>query len=94
MDIIGVIQLFGGIGFFLYGMSMMGSALKKLAGAGMQSILEKLTSGKSKIVGILKGWGLGTLVTGIIQSSSATTMMLIGFVNAGIIDQYGISIIV
>ena len=54
MDIIGVIQLFGGIGFFLYGMSMMGSALKKLAGAGMQSILEKLTSGKSKIVGILK----------------------------------------
>lgn len=84
MDIIGVIQLFGGIGFFLYGMSMMGSALKKLAGAGMQSILEKLTSGKSKIVGILKGWGLGTLVTGIIQSSSATTMMLIGFVNAGI----------
>ncbi len=84
MDIIGVIQLFGGVGLFLYGMSMMGAALKKLAGSGMQSILEKLTSGKSKIVGILKGWGLGTLVTGIIQSSSATTMMLIGFVNAGI----------
>ena len=84
MDIIGIIQLFGGIGLFLYGMSMMGAALKKLAGSGMQSILEKLTSGKSKFIGILKGWGLGTLVTGIIQSSSATTMMLIGFVNAGI----------
>jgi Na+/phosphate symporter len=84
MSVIGVIQLFGGVGLFLYGMSMMGAALKKLAGSGMQSILEKLTSGKSKIVGILKGWGLGTLVTGIIQSSSATTMMLIGFVNAGI----------
>ncbi len=84
MDVIGIIQLFGGVGLFLYGMSMMGAALKKLAGSGMQSILEKLTSGKSKFAGILKGWGLGTLVTGIIQSSSATTMMLIGFVNAGI----------
>ena len=84
MDIIGIIQLFGGVGLFLYGMNMMGAALKKLAGSGMQNILEKLTSSKNKFVGIMKGWGLGVLVTGIIQSSSATTMMLIGFVNAGI----------
>ena len=84
MDIIGIIQLFGGVGIFLYGMNMMGAALKKLAGSGMQNILEKLTSSKQKFIGIIKGWGLGVLVTGIIQSSSATTMMLIGFVNAGI----------
>ncbi len=84
MDIIGIIQLFGGVGLFLYGMNMMGAALKKLAGSGMQNILEKLTSSKQKFIGIIKGWGLGVLVTGIIQSSSATTMMLIGFVNAGI----------
>ena len=88
MDIIGIIQLFGGVGLFLYGMNMMGAALKKLAGSGMKNILEKLTSGKSKFVGILKGWGLGTIVTGIIQSSSATTMMLIGFVNAGIMTLF------
>ena len=88
MDVIGIIQLFGGGGLFLYGMNMMGAALKKLAGSGMKSILEKLTSGKSKFVGILKGWGLGTIVTGIIQSSSATTMMLIGFVNAGIMTLF------
>ena len=78
------IGLFGGVGLFLFGMSLMGSSLKKLAGAKMESILQSLTTSKKKGVGELKGWGLGLGVTGIIQSSAATTIMLIGFVNAGI----------
>lgn len=84
MDILSVLQLLGGIGLFLYGMSLMGSSLEKLAGGGLERILEKLTTSKRKGVGQLKGWGLGTGVTAIIQSSAATTIMLIGFVNAGI----------
>lgn len=84
MDILSVLQLLGGIGLFLYGMSLMGSSLEKLAGSGLERILEKLTTSKRKGVGQLKGWGLGTGVTAIIQSSAATSIMLIGFVNAGI----------
>lgn len=84
MDILSILQLLGGIGLFLYGMSLMGSSLEKLAGSGLERILEKLTTGKNKAAGYLKGWGLGTGVTAIIQSSAATTIMLIGFVNAGI----------
>lgn len=84
MDILSVLQLLGGIGLFLYGMSLMGSSLEKLAGGGLERILEKLTTSKRKGVGQLKGWGLGTGVTAIIQSSAATSIMLIGFVNAGI----------
>ena len=76
--------LFGGIGLFLFGMSLMGSSLKKLAGSSLEKILQTLTTSKKKGVGELKGWGLGLGVTGIIQSSAATTIMLIGFVNAGI----------
>ena len=76
--------LFGGVGLFLFGMNLMGSSLKKLAGAGMEKILQTLTTSKKKGVGELKGWALGLGVTGIIQSSAATTIMLIGFVNAGI----------
>lgn len=79
-----VLELLGGVGLFLYGMSLMGSSLEKLAGGSLEKILEKLTTGKSKRTGQLKGWGLGTGVTAIIQSSAATTLMLIGFVNAGI----------
>ena len=78
------LQLFGGVGLFLFGMSLMGSSLEKLAGSGMGRILEKLTTSKKRGVGAIKGWGLGLGVTGIIQSSAATTIMLIGFVNAGI----------
>ena len=78
------LELFGGIGLFLFGMSLMGSSLEKLAGSGMGRILEKLTTSKKKGVGAIKGWALGLGVTGIIQSSAATTIMLIGFVNAGI----------
>ncbi len=84
MDILSVLQLLGGVGLFLYGMSLMGSSLEKLAGSGLERILEKLTTSKRKGVGYIKGWGLGAGVTAIIQSSAATTIMLIGFVNAGI----------
>lgn len=84
MDILSILQLLGGIGLFLYGMSLMGSSLEKLAGSGLERILEKLTTSKRKGVGFIKGWGLGAGVTAIIQSSAATTIMLIGFVNAGI----------
>ena len=79
-----VLELFGGVGLFLYGMNMMGASLEKLAGGGLEKILQTLTTSKKKGVGAIKGWGLGLGVTGIIQSSAATTIMLIGFVNAGI----------
>ncbi len=84
MDILSILYLLGGVGLFLFGMSFMGSSLEKLAGGSLAKTLEKLTTSKNKAVGNVKGWGLGTLVTGIIQSSAATTIMLIGFVNAGI----------
>ena len=84
MDIISILQLFGGVGLFLFGMSLMGSSLETLAGGSLQKILEALTTSKKKGVGQVKGWALGTGVTAIIQSSAATTIMLIGFVNAGI----------
>ena len=84
MDILSILQLFGGVGLFLFGMSLMGSSLELLAGGSLQRILEALTTSKKKGVGEVKGWALGTAVTAIIQSSAATTIMLIGFVNAGI----------
>ena len=78
MDIFAVFKLLGGIGLFLYGMSLLGTSLEKIAGAGLERTLEKLTNNR------LKGLALGTVVTGVIQSSAATTVMLVGFVNAGI----------
>ena len=84
MDVLSVLQLFGGVGLFLFGMSLMGSSLELLAGGSLQRILEALTTSKKKGVGEVKGWALGTGATAIIQSSAATTIMLIGFVNAGI----------
>lgn len=84
MDIFSVFTLLGGVGLFLYGISLLGSSLEKLAGSGLEKILERLTTSKKKGVGALKGFGLGIGVTGIIQSSAATSVMLIGFVNAGI----------
>ena len=77
MDIFAIFKL-GGIGLFLYGMSLLGASLEKLAGAGLERTLERLTNNR------LKGLALGTVVTGVIQSSAATTVMLVGFVNAGI----------
>lgn len=79
MDIFfNMLTLAGGLGFFLYGMSLMGSGLKQVAGGRLESILERLSSTP------LKGVLLGTLVTAIIQSSSATTVMVVGFVNSGL----------
>ncbi len=73
-----IIGLIGGLILFLYGMTFMSEGLELAAGTKMQSIIEKVTSNK------LKGILVGVVVTGIIQSSSATTVMLVGFVNAGI----------
>ncbi|MBR3942505.1 MAG: Na/Pi cotransporter family protein, partial [Clostridia bacterium] len=80
MDIFSVLTLIGGLALFLYGMDEMGNGLKKLSGGKLESILAKLTSNK------YKGFILGFLVTAIIQSSSATTVMLVGFVNSGIMS--------
>lgn len=88
MDLLSFLQLLGGIGLFLYGMSLMNSSLEKLAGSDMERILEKLTTDKRKGIGFIKGYGFGAGVTAIIQSSAATTIMLIGFVNAGIMKLY------
>ena len=77
MSIFNVFKLLGGLALFLYGMDVMGKALEKQAGSKLHSILEKLTSSP------LKGFFLGLVVTAIIQSSSATTVMVVGFVNSG-----------
>ena len=78
MDIFGVFSLVGGLALFLFGMDAMGKGLEKLSGGRLERLLEKLTSNRLKAV------ALGLLVTGIIQSSSATTVMVVGFVNSGI----------
>lgn len=80
MDIFGVLSLFGGLAMFIFGMDVMGKGLERQAGNKLQSLLEKLTSNP------LKGFILGLGVTAIIQSSSATTVMVVGFVNAGIMQ--------
>ena len=74
------ITLLGGLGMFLYGMTVMGEGLQKAAGSKLKKIIEMLTS--NVVMGVL----VGTVVTGIIQSSSATTVMVVGFVNAGIMS--------
>ena len=78
MDIFTAIAFLGGLAFFMYGMSMLGDGLSRASGGKMEKILEKLTS--SRIKAVLLGAG----VTAVIQSSSATTVMVVGFVNAGI----------
>lgn len=78
MDIFSILGLIGGLAMFLYGMELMGDSLKKLAGGKLESILARLTSNR------FKGFLLGFIVTAIIQSSSATTVMLVGFVNSGL----------
>jgi phosphate:Na+ symporter len=74
------ISLMGGLGLFLYGMNLMGEGLQKSAGNKLKKIIEMLTS--NVVMGVL----VGAVVTGIIQSSSATTVMVVGFVNAGIMN--------
>ena len=78
MTISHVIALLGGLGFFLFGMSLLGEGLKRVAGSKLEIVLEKLTSNTFKSI------LLGTFVTAVIQSSSATTVMVVGFVNSGI----------
>lgn len=78
MDFFGVLTMLGGLALFLYGMETMGKGLEKLSGGRLERILEKLTSNPIKAV------LLGAGVTAIIQSSSATTVMVVGFVNSGI----------
>lgn len=77
-----IIGLIGGLGLFLYGMKLMGDGLENAAGEGLKTILEKVTS--NPVMGVL----VGTAVTAIIQSSSATTVMVVGFVNAGLMNLY------
>ncbi|MGN0732730.1 MAG: Na/Pi cotransporter family protein [Emergencia sp.] len=78
MDFFGLLTMIGGLALFLYGMHTMGNALSKLAGGRLEQILEKVTNNPIKAV------LLGAGVTAVIQSSSATTVMVVGFVNSGI----------
>ena len=75
-----IIELMGGLGLFIYGMKLMGDGLENAAGEGLKSILEKVTSNR------LMGVAVGAIVTAVIQSSSATTVMVVGFVNAGLMS--------
>ena len=78
MDIFGILTMVGGLALFLYGMNTMGDGLVMLSGGKLEQVLERLT--KKRIMALL----LGALVTAVIQSSSATTVMVVGFVNSGI----------
>ena len=77
MDATNIISLLGGVAMFLFGMSVMGDSLKKVAGSKMEMVLYKLAGNP------VKGIALGTVVTAVIQSSSATSVMVVGFVNSG-----------
>ena len=75
-----IIPFVGGLGMFIYGMQIMAQGLENAAGNKMKTLLEVLT--KNKLMGVL----LGAAITAVIQSSSATTVMVVGFVNAGIMN--------
>ncbi len=75
-----ILKLIGSLGVFLYGMKLMSEALQKVAGTRMRSILSAMTSNR------VKGVLTGILITAIIQSSSATTVMVVSFVNAGLLS--------
>ena len=79
MDVFMFVKLFGGLALFLYGMHVLSSGLEKLSGGRLEQILERFTNN------IFKGIALGALVTAAIQSSSATTVIVVGLVNAKII---------
>ena len=78
MTIFNALNLIGGLCLFLFGMNLMGQALERRAGSGLRSLLEKMT--RNRLMGLLAGLG----VTAVIQSSSATTVMVVGFVNSGL----------
>ncbi|MBQ5674766.1 MAG: Na/Pi symporter, partial [Lachnospiraceae bacterium] len=77
-----IISMAGGLGLFLFGMEMMSDSIEKVAGARLRSILEFFTS--NKFMGII----VGILFTGIVQSSSACTVMVVSFVNSGLMNLY------
>ena len=78
MELKDLLSLLGGLALFLYGMQMMSNGLETAAGNKMKQILEKLTSNRIKAVLV------GAVITAVIQSSSATTVMVVGFVNSGL----------
>ena len=78
MDLFDILSMVGGLALFLFGMNLMGEALEKKAGTRLREILGKMTSSTFK--GLLLGIG----ITAVIQSSSATTVMVVGFVNSGL----------
>ena len=80
MDIFSVLNLIGGLALFLYGINVMGDGLKKTSGGKLEGILGKITS--NKVVAVL----IGAAVTAVMQSSSATTVMIVGFVNSGLME--------
>ena len=80
MDFFSILTLIGGLAMFLYGMQVMGDGLEKLSGGKLEKILENLSSNRVKAVLV------GAAVTAVIQSSSATTVMVVGFVNSGIMQ--------
>ncbi|MBQ8389407.1 MAG: Na/Pi cotransporter family protein [Oscillibacter sp.] len=80
MDIFDILSLIGGLSLFLFGMELMGQALERRAGSELRFLLRKLTT--NKLAGLLTGLG----VTAVIQSSSATTVMVVGFVNSGLMS--------
>lgn len=80
MDIFNIFTLLGGLAFFLYGMTIMSSGLEKVAGGKMERLLREMTSNP------IKAMGLGAIITILVQSSSAVTVMLVGLVNSGIMN--------
>ncbi len=80
MDIFDLLNMIGGLCLFLFGMNLMGDGLERAAGSGLRSLLSKLTSNR------LLGFLTGLAVTAVIQSSSATTVMVVGFVNSGLMS--------
>ena len=82
MDLFDVLTMLGGLALFLFGMNVMGQGLERAAGSRLKTILERLTSNP------IKGFFLGLIVTAVIQSSSATTVMVVGFVSSGVMTLY------
>ncbi|MBQ8917661.1 MAG: Na/Pi symporter, partial [Oscillospiraceae bacterium] len=80
MDIFDILSMIGGLCLFLFGMNLMGDGLERAAGSGLRSLLSKLTA--NRFLGFLTGLA----VTAVIQSSSATTVMVVGFVNSGLMS--------
>ena len=79
MDIFDILTMIGGLSLFLFGMNIMGQALERRAGSSLRTLLGKLTTNR------MLGFLTGLAVTAVIQSSSATTVMVVGFVNSGLL---------